>query len=289
MTARIIDGKVVAAKVREQVAAEVRELENMLGRPPGLAVIRVGDDPASEVYVRNKRKAADKAGMRAWEYALPADASQEELLEKIAALNEDDAVDGILVQLPLPPHLDEEEVLAAVAPEKDVDGFHAVNVGRLWQGRSSLVPCTPQGVMRLLAEIGVSPAGLRAVVIGRSQIVGKPMAALLLQADATVTVCHSRTRDLPAVCREADILVAAVGRPQLVRADWVKPGAVVVDVGINRLDDGRLVGDVDFDAVREVAGYITPVPGGVGPMTIAMLMANTVQAARMRAQTARPA
>lgn len=284
MTAQIIDGKSIALRLRETIAEEVKELARTLGRAPGLAVIRVGDDPASEVYVRNKRRTAEKAGVRAWEYALPGDTPRGRLLDKIAELNEDDAVDGILVQLPLPGHLDEYEIVAAVSPEKDVDGFHTISVGRLWQGRPGLVPCTPLGVMRLLEESGVDPAGKRAVVIGRSQIVGRPMAALLLAADATVTICHSRTRDLAAVCREADILVAAVGRPQFVRRDWVKPGAVVIDVGINRLDDGSLVGDVDFDAVRDVAGHITPVPGGVGPMTIAMLLANTLQAAlnRMR-------
>lgn len=284
MTAQIIDGKSIALRLRETIAEEVKELARTLGRAPGLAVIRVGDDPASEVYVRNKRRTAEKAGVRAWEYALPGDTPRGRLLDKIAELNEDDAVDGILVQLPLPGHLDEYEIVAAVSPAKDVDGFHAISVGRLWQGRPGLVPCTPLGVMRLLEESGVDPAGKRAVVVGRSQIVGRPMAALLLAADATVTICHSRTRDLAAVCREAEILVAAVGRPQFVRRDWVKPGAVVIDVGINRLDDGSLVGDVDFDAVRDVAGHITPVPGGVGPMTIAMLLANTLQAAlnRMR-------
>lgn len=285
MTARIIDGKQIAARLREQLKGEVGALEMQLGRPPGLAVIRVGDDAASEVYVRNKRIAAEKVGVRAWEYALPADTSREQLLAKIGALNADDQVDGILVQLPLPSHLDEAEMVAAISPEKDVDGFHAANVGQLWQGHPQLVPCTPLGVMHLLAEIGVEPEGLHAVVIGRSQIVGKPMAALLLQSDATVTVCHSRTRDLAGICRAADIVVAAVGRPRFVQRDWIKPGAIVIDVGINRLADGGLVGDVDFDAVREVAGYITPVPGGVGPLTIAMLLANTVQAARARAQT----
>lgn len=282
MTAQIIDGKLIGQRLRENIAQEAAALERTLGRPPGLAVVRVGDDPASEVYVRNKRKTAEKTGVRAWEYALPADTARGELLDKIAQLNADDDVDGILVQLPLPSHLDEDEIVAAISPDKDVDGFHPLNVGRLWQGRPGLVPCTPLGVMRLLKESRLDPAGRRAVVIGRSQIVGKPMAALLLSADATVTVCHSRTEDLPAVCREADIVVAAVGRPHFVRRDWIKPGAVVIDVGINRLEDGSLVGDVDFEAVRDVAGYITPVPGGVGPMTIAMLLANTVQAARTR-------
>lgn len=283
--AQIIDGKAIARRFRETIAAEVEAFRQTTGRAPGLAVIRVGDDPASEVYVRNKRRAAEKAGVRVWEFALPGDTPREELLEKIAALNKDDAIDGILVQLPLPGHLDEDEIVAAVSPDKDVDGFHAISVGRLWQGRPGLVPCTPLGVMHLLQEIGVDPAGKRAVVIGRSQIVGKPMAALLLGANATVTMCHSRTRDLPAVCREADIVVAAVGRPRFVLRDWIKPGAVVIDVGINRLDDGSLVGDVDFDGVRDVAGYITPVPGGVGPMTIAMLLANTLQAARTRVES----
>lgn len=282
MSAVIIDGKAVAADVRRQVAQEVAELTAKLGFPPGLAVIRVGEDPASKVYVTNKRKAAAQVGVRSWEHALAAGTPREELLALIERLNRDPEVHGILVQLPLPSHLDETEIVAAVAPEKDVDGFHPLNVGRLWEGIPGLVPCTPAGVMELIRRTGVDPTGRRAVVIGRSNIVGKPLAALLLAANATVTVCHSRTRDLPGVCREADILVAAVGRPRLVQADWIKPGAVVIDVGINRLSDGSLTGDVDFEAVREVAGHLTPVPGGVGPMTIAMLLANTVKAARLQ-------
>ncbi|HEY8417747.1 MAG TPA: bifunctional methylenetetrahydrofolate dehydrogenase/methenyltetrahydrofolate cyclohydrolase FolD [Limnochordales bacterium] len=282
MSANIIDGKAVAADVRRQVAEQVAELTRKLGFPPGLAVIRVGEDPASKVYVTNKRKAAAQVGVRSWEHALPAETPREELLALIQRLNQDPEVHGILVQLPLPSHLDETEIVAAVAPEKDVDGFHPLNVGRLWEGIPGLVPCTPAGILELIRRTGVDPAGRRAVVIGRSNIVGKPVAALLLAANATVTICHSRTRDLPAVCREADILVAAAGRPRLVQADWVKSGAVVIDVGINRLPDGSLTGDVDFEAVREVAGHITPVPGGVGPMTIAMLLANTVKAARLQ-------
>lgn len=282
MSATILDGKAVAAAVRQQVAAQVTQLTGTLGFPPGLAVIRVGDDPASKVYVTNKRKAAAQVGVRSWEYALPADTSRDELLELIQRLNRDTEVHGILVQLPLPSHLDEAEMVAAVAPQKDVDGFHPLNVGRLWEGMPGLVPCTPAGIMELIRRAGIDPAGRQAVVIGRSNIVGKPVAALLLAAHATVTICHSRTQDLARVCREGDIVVAAVGRPHLVQAHWVKPGAVVIDVGINRLPDGRLTGDVDFDAVREVAGHITPVPGGVGPMTIAMLLANTVKAARLQ-------
>lgn len=282
MSATILDGKAVAAAVRQQVAAQVTQLTETLGFPPGLAVIRVGDDPASKVYVTNKRKAAAQVGVRSWEYALPADTSRDELLELIQRLNRDTEVHGILVQLPLPSHLDEAEMVAAVAPQKDVDGFHPLNVGRLWEGMPGLVPCTPAGIMELIRRAGIDPAGRQAVVIGRSNIVGKPVAALLLAAHATVTICHSRTQDLARVCREGDIVVAAVGRPHLVQAHWVKPGAVVIDVGINRLPDGRLTGDVDFDAVREVAGHITPVPGGVGPMTIAMLLANTVKAARLQ-------
>ncbi|OUM98025.1 MAG: bifunctional 5,10-methylene-tetrahydrofolate dehydrogenase/5,10-methylene-tetrahydrofolate cyclohydrolase, partial [Firmicutes bacterium ZCTH02-B6] len=245
--------------------------------------IRVGEDPASKVYVTNKRKAAAQVGVRSWEYALPEETLREELLDLIDRLNRDREVHGILVQLPLPSHLNETEVIAAVAPEKDVDVFHPLNVGRLWSGAPGLVPCTPAGVMELIRRTGVEPKGRRAVVIGRSNIVGKPVAALLLASHATVTICHSRTADLRSVCREGDILVAAVGRAHLVERDWIKPGAVVIDVGINRLPDGRLTGDVDFAAAREVAGWITPVPGGVGPMTIAMLLANTVKAARLQA------
>ncbi len=283
MSASILDGKAIAADIRRQVAQEAEAFTQEHGYPPGLAVVRVGDDPASKVYVTNKRKAAVQAGVRSWEYALPAKTRRDELLDLINRLNRDAEVHGILVQLPLPGHLDETEIIAAVAPEKDVDGFHPLNVGRLWSGIPGLVPCTPAGIMELIRRTGVDPTGKRAVVIGRSNIVGKPVAALLLAAHATVTVCHSRTADLEAVCREGDILVAAVGRPNLVQAAWVKPGAVVIDVGINRLPDGRLTGDVDFEGAREAAGWITPVPGGVGPMTIAMLLANTLKAARRQA------
>ncbi|MFO7311880.1 MAG: bifunctional methylenetetrahydrofolate dehydrogenase/methenyltetrahydrofolate cyclohydrolase FolD [Bacillota bacterium] len=286
MSATIIDGKAIAAEVRRQVAQDVADLTAALGFPPGLAVIRVGEDPASKVYVSNKRKAAAQVGVRSWEYALPEETPREELLDLIDRLNRDREVHGILVQLPLPSHLDETEIINAVAPEKDVDGFHPLNVGRLWSGAPGLVPCTPAGIMELIRRTGVDPKGRRAVVIGRSNIVGKPVAALLLAAHATVTICHSRTADLPAVCREGDILVAAVGRPHLVQGDWIKPGAVVIDVGINRLPDGSLTGDVNFAAAREVAGWLTPVPGGVGPMTIAMLLANTVKAARLQAGAA---
>lgn len=282
MSATIIDGKAVAADIRRQVAEEAAAFAAATGRPPGLAVIRVGEDPASKIYVNNKRKAAAQVGVRSWEHALPEDTPRADLLALIERLNRDPEVHGILVQLPLPGHLDEAEIVAAVAPQKDVDGFHPLNVGRLWEGNPGLVPCTPAGIMELIRRTGVDPQGRRAVIIGRSNIVGKPAAALLLAAHATVTICHSRTRDLPAICREGDIVVAAVGRPRLVQAGWIKPGAVVIDVGINRLPGGGLAGDVDFDGVREVAGYITPVPGGVGPMTIAMLLANTLKAARMQ-------
>ncbi len=281
MSATVIDGKAVAAEVRERVAAEVRDLGESSGEVPGLATVLVGDDPASAVYVRNKRRATEEVGMRSIHHGLDGSTSQGELLDLLAGLNADDAVDGILVQLPLPTGIDQDTVIAAIDPAKDVDGLTAPSAGLLAQGRPGLVPCTPQGVMELLSHAGVDPAGAEAVVVGRSILVGRPLASLLLNADATVTVCHSRTRDLAAVCRRADILVAAVGRPALVRADWVKPGAAVIDVGMNRTDEG-LVGDVDFAAVSEVAGAITPVPGGVGPMTIAMLLSNTVSAARKR-------
>ena len=285
MTARIIDGKAVAATVRAEVAALVVTLDFQ----PGLAVVLVGDNPASTVYVRNKDRAAAAAGIAARTIRLPATVGQAALLAEVARLNADPAVDGILVQLPLPPDIDPACVVAAIDPAKDVDGFHPRNVGALAIGHPTLVPCTPLGVMRLLAAAGVRPSGLRAVVLGRSAIVGRPMAALLLAADATVTVAHSRTRDLRAECRRAEILVAAVGRAGLVRGDWIAPGAVVIDVGINRGADGRLAGDVAFAEAAEVAGAITPVPGGVGPMTIACLLQNTVTAAlRRRGQCPAP-
>ena len=276
MTARIIDGKAVAAALRDEVAARVAAS----GIRPGLAVVLVGEDAASAVYVRNKDRAAQQAGLAAQTIRLPADTTQATLLATIACLNADPAVDGILVQLPLPPGLDSRAVIEAIDPAKDVDGFHPINVGRLQDGLPVLAPCTPSGVMRLLA--GTPLRGARALVLGRSAIVGRPMAALLLAGDMTVTIAHSRTIDLPGECRRADVLVAAVGRPEMVRGDWIKPGATVIDVGINRLPDGRLVGDVQYDECAAVAGAITPVPGGVGPMTIACLLDNTLRAALER-------
>ena len=276
MSARIIDGRATAAALRTRLAERVAAL----GYAPGLVVVRVGEDPASGVYVRNKDRAAREVGFASRTIHLPAETTQDELLAQIAGLNVDRDVDGILVQLPLPGQIDVQAAINAVAPEKDVDGFHPINAGRLASGQPGPVPCTPRGVMHLLA--GVPLAGARAVVLGRSQIVGRPMAQLLLAADCTVTIAHSRTRDLAAECARADILVAAVGRPEMVRAEWVKPGAVVIDVGINRLPDGRLVGDVAFAEVSAVAGAITPVPGGVGPMTIACLLENTLDAAIAR-------
>ena len=288
MTAKIIDGKATAAEVRQKVAEDVAEMV-AAGKPkPGLATVLVGEDPASQVYVRSKIRACEKAGIESFEHKLPATASQEEVEGLVKELNADPKVNGILVQLPLPDGLDEEKVLQAINLEKDVDGFHPLNIGRLAQkGRESLfVPCTPSGIMYLLGQTGVPLEGAEAVVLGRSNIVGMPVALLLVKSNATVTICHSRTKDLPGTVRRADVLIAAVGRPEMVRGDWVKPGAVVIDVGINRVDDPsrergyRLAGDVCFDEVKEVAGAITPVPGGVGPMTIAMLLANTVRAAK---------
>jgi len=276
--ARILDGRAIAAALRARLAARVAALPFR----PGLRVVRVGEDPASGVYVRNKDKAAKEAGFDSATLHLPAETTEAALLATIAALNADPAVDGILVQLPLPPQIRAEAAIAAVDPAKDVDGFHPLNAGRLAAGQPGLVPCTPRGVMHILAEAGVPLAGARAVVLGRSQIVGRPMAQLLLAADCTVTIAHSRTRDLPAECRRAEILVAAVGRAEMVRGDWIAPGAVVVDVGINRGADGKLVGDVAFAEAAAVAGAITPVPGGVGPMTIACLLENTVDAAIAR-------
>jgi methylenetetrahydrofolate dehydrogenase (NADP+)/methenyltetrahydrofolate cyclohydrolase len=278
---RIIDGKAVAGRIRDEVAAGVAEFKAGYGVTPGLTVIIVGDDPASKVYVRNKHKACEAIGIASQVIRLPADCGEAELAARIDRLNADPAVHGILVQLPLPRHIDAERVLELIRPDKDVDGFHPINVGNLVLGRDALVPCTPHGVVKMLEMEGIAVEGKRAVVIGRSNIVGKPMASLLLARNATVTVCHSRTADLPAVTREADILVAAIGKAGFVTAAMVKPGAVVVDVGINRVGD-RLVGDVDLAAVREVAAVITPVPGGVGPLTIAMLLANTLKAARMQ-------
>ncbi len=278
----IVDGKAAAAALRARVGVAAGVFAGRAGRPPGLDVILVGDDPASAVYVRNKARACEAAGMRGAVHRLPDTVTQAELLGLLAALQADDATDGVLVQLPLPRQIDAQTVLVALDPARDVDGFHPINAGALLAGRPGLVPCTPWGCMRLLRDAGVTLRGARAVVLGRSNIVGKPMALLLLAADATVTMAHSRTRDLGALCAEADILVAAVGRPRMVAGDWVKPGAAVIDVGINRLPDGTLVGDVDFEAVQGRAGWITPVPGGVGPMTIACLLENTVRAAWSR-------
>lgn len=286
MVAKLIDGKGIAAELRSRVATAVAQLKAQHGLVPGLAVVLVGDNPASQVYVRNKEKAVLDAGMNSFPLHLPADTAEPALLDLIQALNHDPKVHGILVQLPLPPQLKSDLVLAAIDPTKDVDGFHCINVGKLASGLPGLVPCTPLGSMILLRSVMPNLSGKHAVVIGRSNIVGKPMAQLLLQADCTVTIAHSRTHDLPALCRAADILVAAVGRPEMVCGDWIKPGAVVIDVGINRvtLPDGKskLVGDVDYAAASQVAGAITPVPGGVGPMTIACLLRNTVQAACTR-------
>jgi methylenetetrahydrofolate dehydrogenase (NADP+)/methenyltetrahydrofolate cyclohydrolase len=278
MSARIIDGKAIAAALRARLAVQVASLPFR----PGLAVVLVGEDPASAVYVRNKDRAALAAGIAAETIRLPADTTEAALLACVARLNADPAVDGILVQLPLPPQIRTQAVIEAIDPAKDVDGFHPVNAGKLASGHPFLVPCTPLGVMRLLAEAGVVAAGARALVLGRSAIVGRPMALLLLAADATVTVAHSRTRDLAAECRRAEILVAAVGRAEMVRGDWIGTDATIIDVGINRRADGRLVGDVAFDECLGHAGAITPVPGGVGPMTIACLLENTVTAALAR-------
>jgi methylenetetrahydrofolate dehydrogenase (NADP+)/methenyltetrahydrofolate cyclohydrolase len=287
MPAEIIDGKSVAARVRERVAGAVQAFVEEHGARPGLATVLVGDDPASAIYVRRKREACEEVGINSFHHEPPGEIVQEELADLLRALNDDDRVHGILLQLPLPPHIDAAAMTALIDPLKDVDGLTPVNAGLLVQGRDGLVPCTPAGVMELLASAGVELSGARAVVLGRSTLVGKPLAQLLLAANATVTQCHSRTRDLASVCREGDVLVAAVGSPRLVTADMVREGATVIDVGTNRTEDG-LVGDVDFEAVREKAAAITPVPGGVGPMTIAMLLANTTKAAR-RLTEARPA
>jgi methylenetetrahydrofolate dehydrogenase (NADP+)/methenyltetrahydrofolate cyclohydrolase len=278
MAAQILDGKALAAATRARLKHEVEALVQR-GVRPGLSVVIAGEDPASRVYVRNKTLAAEEIGVRSQLFEYKKDVSEGEILQRVAALNADRAVHGILVQLPLPRHIDAARVLEAIAPAKDVDGFHEANLGALMAGRPGVVPCTPLGCMRLIDHAGVKIAGQHAVVLGRSNIVGKPVAHLLLQKDATVTICHSKSRDLAAICRSADILVAAVGRAKLVTAPMVKPGACVIDVGINRLPDGKLAGDVDYEAVREVAGWITPVPGGVGPMTIAMLLENCLRAA----------
>jgi len=282
MSAALLDGKALAKRVRGEVAAEVGRLR-AAGIEPGLAVVLIGDDPASQIYVRNKAAGAAEVGIRTFDHRLAATTSNDEALALVAKLNADPAVDGILIQLPLPAGLDTRRILFSVDPRKDVDGIHPENIGRLLMGEPRFVACTPLGVMRLVAEAGLALAGADAVVVGRSNMVGKPMGALLLNADATVTMCHSKTRDLAEVVGRADVVVAAVGRTEMVRGAWIKPGAVVIDVGINRGADGKLKGDVEFAAAAERASAITPVPGGVGPMTIAMLLANTVAAARARA------
>jgi methylenetetrahydrofolate dehydrogenase (NADP+)/methenyltetrahydrofolate cyclohydrolase len=281
MTARIIDGKAIAKRYREELKTRVDRLKEA-GIVPGLAVAIVGDDPASKVYVRNKSLACQAIGMHSEVHAMSGETSQSHLIAFVKSLNADPDVHGILVQLPLPKHIDSRAVIEAIAPEKDVDGFHYQNVGSLMVGESAFYPCTPLGVMKMLEHEGVAVEGAHAVVVGRSTIVGKPMALLLLNAGATVTICHSKTRDLAAMTRQADILVAAVGKPRMITAAMVKPGATVIDVGINRMPDGTLAGDVDFEAVKQVASRITPVPGGVGPMTIAMLLGNTVKSAERR-------
>ena len=273
---QIIDGKALSQVVKDEVKAEVLALEAKYGRKPCLAVIIVGENPASQVYVRNKVKAAAYTGMESRLVELPADISEEALLQQIAILNDDPLTDGILVQLPLPGHIDEEKVIDAIAREKDVDGFHPLNVAGLWLGKDCIVPCTPAGIMRMLDSIGVELKGKNAVVVGRSNIVGKPVAKLLLDRNATVTIAHSRTGDLGEVCRSADVLVVAVGKAGLVTGDMIKPGAIVIDVGMNRNAEGKLCGDVDYASAEPVSSWITPVPGGVGPMTIAMLMKNTI-------------
>ena len=285
MPATVIDGKAVAASVRERVRGEVEELTGQLGRPPGLATVLVGDDPASEIYVRRKHEASEGVGIRSFDHKPDGSIPQEDLLELVTELNDSDEVDGILVQLPLPAQIDADAIVAAFDPAKDVDGLTPTSAGLLSRGEPGLVPATPQGVMELIRSTGVDIEGKEAVIVGRSNLVGRPLFSLLLGANATVTVCHSRTRDLGEVCRRAEILVAAAGNPKLVGADMIRPGATVIDVGTNRTDEG-LVGDVDFEAAREVAGAITPVPGGVGPMTIAMLLVNTDRAARLRRQIA---
>jgi len=283
MTARIIDGKAFAADLRERIAGQVTAFRAAAGRAPGLAVVLVGEDPASAVYVRSKHKATVAAGMESFEHRLPADTPQQVLIDLIDTLNGDPAVDGILVQLPLPKHIDEQAVTTRIDPDKDVDGFHPVNAGRLATGLQGFVPCTPYGCVMLLKDVLGDLAGLDAVVVGRSNIVGKPMAQLLIRESCTVTVAHSKTRDLSSVVKRADIVVAAVGQPAMIKGEWIKPGATVIDVGINRTEDG-LVGDVDFAGAASVAGAITPVPGGVGPMTIACLLRNTLLSAHRRAR-----
>ena len=282
-SAVIIDGKAVSQQTREKIAVETKDLKEKTGITPGLAVVIVGDDPASRVYVNNKKKACAEVGFYSEEHALSAETTQEDLVKLVRELNSREEIDGILVQLPLPKHIDEKAVIEAISPKKDVDAFHEQNVGKIMIGNYSFLPCTPAGIVELIDSIGVDVTGKECVVIGRSNIVGKPMAMLMLHKNATVTICHSRTKNLPEVCRRADILIAAVGIAKFVKADMVKPGAIVIDVGMDRDENGKLCGDVDFENVKEVAGYLTPVPGGVGPMTISMLMKNTLTAAKERA------
>ncbi len=282
MSARIIDGNAIAERRRKAIAQRVTELKAK-GIEPGLAVVIVGEDPASQIYVRMKHKDCAEVGIYSEQHALSAETTQDELLALVADLNERPEIHGMIVQLPLPAHIDEDTVLDAIHPEKDVDGFHPFNVGNMLIGKDTMLPCTPHGCIVMLDEEGIDLSGKEAVVIGRSNIVGKPVAVLLLERNATVTICHSRTHDLPGVVRRADVVVAAVGRPEMVKGDWLKPGAVVIDVGINRLDDGSMVGDVEFSSAVEVASAITPVPGGVGPMTRAMLLENTLKAAERAA------
>ena len=286
MSARLIDGKAISSAVREEVKTMAAEFSAQSGVTPHLAAVLVGDDPASAVYVRNKERACEKCGLKSTLHRLPAETTQAELADLVDQLNSDATVHGILVQLPLPDHLDSTPILDSILPAKDVDGFHAENVGLMLQGRPRFLPCTPHGVMKMLEYEGIETSGKHAVIIGRSDIVGKPMAGLLVQrgADATVTICHSRTADIAAITRQADMLIAAVGIPEFVKADMVKPGAVVIDVGINRVND-KLVGDVEFSPIAEIVSAITPVPGGVGPMTIAMLLQNTLEAARQQTQS----
>jgi methylenetetrahydrofolate dehydrogenase (NADP+)/methenyltetrahydrofolate cyclohydrolase len=280
--AKILDGKAIAKLVRDEVARETQTFRARTGRAPGLHVVLAGDDPASVVYVRNKEKAAAEIGLVGQVHRRPATATEQEIIELVQALNQDEAVDGILVQMPLPAGIRADRVIATIDPAKDVDGLHPMNAGALWSGMRGLVPCTPLGCMRLLKEAGAVLCGARALVVGRSNLVGKPTAALLLAEHATVTIAHSRTVALAERCREADVLVAAVGRPRMIRGDWIKPGAIVLDVGMNRGEDGKLCGDVEFETAKDLARAITPVPGGVGPMTIAMLLGNTLRAAQAR-------
>ena len=280
--AEIIDGKLIAKQVRSEVRQAAKAFFSLHGRKPALSVILVGDDPASCIYVNNKQKACEKCEMTAETLRLASETTTKELLQIIDRLNNDDAVDGILVQLPLPKHIDESKVLNAISPSKDVDGFHPMNAGRLFESSALLEPCTPKGCMELLKRSGVDVKGLNAVVVGRSNLVGKPVAMMLMRENATVTICHSRTKDLQAHLKNADIVVAAIGKPKYIKGEWLKEGAVVLDVGINRLEDGSIVGDVDYESAQQIASKITPVPGGVGPMTIAMLMKNTILAAEAR-------